>query len=95
MRARDHIGNDFLVGVPEMRLAIDVINRGRDVESLAHVLRSLADDQQVGNCGPDPGVGWREIAIGKTELESRQPGGVCHGHKSLGSVDLIYCVFAE
>ena len=35
-RPRDDIGDDFLVGVAEMRLAVDVINRGGDVKPFVH-----------------------------------------------------------
>ena len=35
-RARDDIGDDFLVSVTEMRLAVDVINRRSDVKPFAH-----------------------------------------------------------
>ena len=35
-RARDNVGDDFLISMPEMRLAVDVINGGGDVEFLAH-----------------------------------------------------------
>ena len=35
-RPRDDVGNDLLVGVAEMRLAVDVINRGGDVKPFAH-----------------------------------------------------------
>ncbi len=42
-RARDDIRDDFLVSVAEMRLAVDVINRGGDVKPFAHYrTRSLA-----------------------------------------------------
>src|SRR5437868_13241777 len=33
----DHVRNDFLVGMAEVRLPIDIINRGCDVETLAHL----------------------------------------------------------
>ncbi len=35
-RPRDDVGDDFLVGMAEMRLAVDVINRGGDVKPFAH-----------------------------------------------------------
>ena len=35
-RPRDHVGDDFFVGVAEMRLAVDVINRGGDVKPFVH-----------------------------------------------------------
>jgi len=34
--AGNDIGNDLLIGVPEMGLAIDVINCGRDIEPFVH-----------------------------------------------------------
>ena len=35
-RPRDDVGHDLLVGMAEMRLAVDVINRGGDVKPFAH-----------------------------------------------------------
>src|SRR5262249_5020956 len=34
---RDNVSKDFLVGMPEMWIPIDIINRGRDVKALAHL----------------------------------------------------------
>src|SRR5258705_767618 len=36
-RPGDHVGNDLLVGVPEMRLAVDVVNGRRDVIPFRHL----------------------------------------------------------
>jgi hypothetical protein len=36
MRTRNHIGGDLLVSVAEMRLAVYVVNRCRDVKAFAH-----------------------------------------------------------
>ena len=36
LTAGDHVGNNLLIGMAEMRLPVDIINRGRDVERLAH-----------------------------------------------------------
>jgi len=35
-RPRDDIGDDFLVGMAKVRLAVDVINGGGDVKLFAH-----------------------------------------------------------
>ena len=35
-RPRDNVGDDLLVGMAEMRLAVHVINRGGDVKPFAH-----------------------------------------------------------
>ena len=56
MRPGDHVSDDFFVGMTEMRLAIHVVDRGRDVETLAHVRGSLADTCQVGNADGGAGV---------------------------------------
>ena len=34
--ASDHVGNDFFIGMPEVGKAIDVIDRGGDVEPFVH-----------------------------------------------------------
>jgi len=47
----DDIGYDLFVGVAEMRLAVDVVNRCCDVKPFAHALPNLADSRRVGNCG--------------------------------------------
>ncbi len=36
-RPCDDVGNNLLVGMPQMRLPVDVINRGGDVKPFAHV----------------------------------------------------------
>jgi hypothetical protein len=36
MRARDHVGDDFFVGVPDVRLTVDVVDRGCDIKPFAH-----------------------------------------------------------
>ena len=36
-RPGDDVRHDFLVGVAQVRLAIDVIDGGRDIKSLAHL----------------------------------------------------------
>src|SRR5207302_638240 len=36
-RARNDVGYDLFVRVPQVRLAVDVINRGGQVKALAHV----------------------------------------------------------
>ena len=41
MGAGDHVGDDFFVGVAEVRLAVDVVDGGRDVEAFAHLLLIL------------------------------------------------------
>ena len=49
-RPRDDVGNDLLIGMAEVRLAVDVINRGGDVKPFAHYrTRSLADKRGKGN----------------------------------------------
>ena len=40
-RTRADIRNDFFVGVAEMRLAVHVINRGRDKKAFAHFERTV------------------------------------------------------
>ena len=35
--ARDHVGHDFFVSVPEMRSAVGVVNGGGEVEPFAHL----------------------------------------------------------
>jgi hypothetical protein len=35
-RAGDDVRDDFFIRVPQMRLAVDVVNGGRNVEWLAH-----------------------------------------------------------
>ena len=47
-RPRDDVGDDLLVGMAEMRLAVDVINRGGDVKPFAHRAGSVADKVGVG-----------------------------------------------
>ena len=37
MRPCNHISNNLLVGVAEVRLPVDVVNGGRDVKAFAHV----------------------------------------------------------
>jgi hypothetical protein len=50
VRSRDHVRDDLFVGVAEMRLAVDVINRGGDVKPFAHYrTASLADKRGNGN----------------------------------------------
>ena len=34
----EHIGRDCCVGVTDVRVAVDVVNRGGDVEGLAHAV---------------------------------------------------------
>ena len=36
-RARNHVGDDFLVSVAEVRLAVQIIDGGRDVKALTHL----------------------------------------------------------
>src|SRR5271154_2461825 len=49
-RSRDDVGHDFLVGVAEMRLAVDVINRSGDVKPFAHCrMSSLKHRRRKGN----------------------------------------------
>ena len=51
-RPRDDVGDDLLVGMAEMRLAVDVINRGGDVKPFVHCrTHSLADKRRLGNLG--------------------------------------------
>ena len=54
-RPRDDVGDDLLVGMAEMRLAVDVINRGGDVKPFVHCrIASVADKGGNGNrarCG--------------------------------------------
>src|SRR6266516_7616584 len=49
--AGDDIGNDLFVGVAEMRLAVDVVNRCRDVKPFSHARPTVEDAGPVGNCG--------------------------------------------
>jgi hypothetical protein len=48
-RPRDDVGDDFFVGMAEVWLAIDVINRGGDVKPFAHVENSVRDKCGIGN----------------------------------------------
>ena len=50
VRARDDVGDDLLVGVAEVRLAVEVINGGRDVEQFVHVAATVGAGRGVGNC---------------------------------------------
>ena len=47
-RARDHVGDHLLVSMPEMRLAIDVIDGCRDVELLAQGRQVVAEHWLTG-----------------------------------------------
>ena len=47
-RARDHVGDHLFVGMPEMRLAIDVIDGCRDVELLAQGRQVVAEHWLTG-----------------------------------------------
>ena len=40
--ARDHVADDLLVGMPEVRLAVDVVDGGGDVVTLAHLRGTVA-----------------------------------------------------
>jgi hypothetical protein len=49
-RTRDDVGHDFLVGVAEMRLAVDVINCCGDVKPFAHCrIANVTDKWGKGN----------------------------------------------
>ena len=39
--ANHHVGNHFLIGVPQVRLSVDVVDGRRDVKSFAHPSVSL------------------------------------------------------
>jgi hypothetical protein len=39
--AGDDVCNDFLIGMAEVRPAVDVINRGRDVKRFGHLNRAI------------------------------------------------------
>ena len=48
-RPRDDVSRDFLVSMAEMRLAIDIINRGGDEKPFAHAKSSVKDRCNIGN----------------------------------------------
>jgi hypothetical protein len=48
-RPGDDVRDDFLVGVPDMRLAVDIINGRGDVKTLAHRTNSVWHKRAVGN----------------------------------------------
>ena len=45
----DHVGDDLFIGMAEVRLAIDVVNRGRDVKSFAHRAVTLQEQRWFSN----------------------------------------------
>jgi len=70
--ARDDVGNDLLVGMAEMRLAVDVINRGGDVKPFAHYqTRSVADNRGDGKRESGP-AGHRKKGLCLNEPKPRR-----------------------
>jgi len=58
-RAGDDVGDDFFVGVPEMRLAVHVINRRGDVKPFAHCrTASVAHKRGDGNLACGERTSW-------------------------------------
>ena len=64
MGARYHVGDYFFVSVPEMRLAVDIVDRGRDVEFLCglvfliHSSSNCAEPQTKAQCSDAFRFGW-------------------------------------
>ena len=60
--AGDDVGDDLLVGVAEVRLAVHVINRSGDVEPFAHSRTgSVADKDGNGNLTCSANASWYDI----------------------------------
>ncbi len=53
-RPGNHVGDDLFVGMAEVRLAVDVVNGGCDVKSLAHLPPTVKERRPLGknpHCG--------------------------------------------
>ena len=74
-RAGNHISNDFLVSMAQMRLAIYVINRCCDVKALAHSPLTVANEAANGNCGFCVDIGKRLI-FSSVNVASRLRGNI-------------------
>ena len=67
--AGDDVGDDLFVGVAEMRLPVDVIDRGGDIKRFTHPTDSVTEQDGVGNCSGTGGDVLRLPGIAKQNNE--------------------------